>query len=73
MIGVLLVYLLALIGLLALASLAAAFLLEDSDGGERARIEREVRSAERRLHEIARSSFAAMLEEARVQKMREGK
>ena len=69
----LIVYLLALIGLLTLVALALAFLVDDGETEERARIEREVRSAERRLHEIARSSFAAMLEEARINDTRKVK
>ena len=58
-------YTLAFIGLLALIALALAVLLDDEGAAERARIEMDVRSAERRLHDIARNGFVAMLEEAR--------
>ena len=39
--------------------------VSDETENERARIETEVRRAERHLHDIARNSFQAMLEEAR--------
>jgi type II secretory pathway pseudopilin PulG len=55
------VVVLALLAVLALASL----LIEDDEAAERARIEMEVRRAEHRLHDIARNSFEAMLDEAR--------
>jgi hypothetical protein len=55
------VVLLALLAVLALAGL----LVEDDEAAERARIEMEVRRAEHRLHDLARNSFKAMLDEAR--------
>lgn len=61
-----LVYCLAFVGLVTVIVLAVAFLLDDGDAAERVRIEMEVRRAERRLHDIARSSFQAMLDEARA-------
>lgn len=56
-----LVVLVALLGVLVLAALRA----NDTEA-ERARIELEVRRAERRLHDIAGISFRAMLDEARA-------
>ena len=53
----------AVLALLALLGLVA--LVTDDAESERARIELEVRRAERRLHDIAHHSFQAMLEEAR--------
>lgn len=53
---------LALLAVLVLASLV----VEDDQAVERARIEMEVRQAEHRLHDIARHSFQAMLDEARL-------
>lgn len=41
-----------------------AFFGDDGDA-ERFRIEMEIRRAERRIHEVARDSFQAMLNEAR--------
>jgi hypothetical protein len=61
-----LIYTLAVIGLLALIALALGLLLDGGEADERARIQMHVRSAERQLHEIARNSFEAMLEEARA-------
>jgi hypothetical protein len=65
-----LIYTLAAIGLLtltAIAVVAVAVLTDDPEEElERWRIECEVRSAERRLHDIARGSFEQMLEEART-------
>ncbi|HZQ64976.1 MAG TPA: hypothetical protein VFA66_07105 [Gaiellaceae bacterium] len=62
-------FLIVVLALVVIAALAVvlflAALVSDEAEAERARIEREVRSAERRLHDIARSSFEAMLEEAR--------
>lgn len=58
------VYALAVIGLVALIGVLVALVL-DEDPYERDRIALEVHSAERRLHEIARSTFEAMLAEAR--------
>ena len=55
------VVLLALLAVLVLA----AFLGDDAES-ERARIEMEVRRAERRLHDVASNSFQAMLDEARA-------
>lgn len=62
-----LIYCLAFIGLVTVIVLAIAFLLDDGGVAEHARIEMEVRRAEHRLHEIARNSFQAMLNEARRQ------
>ncbi len=61
-----LIVVLAVVVILALAAvvLLAAYVSDDADS-ERARIEWEVRRAERRLHDIARNGFAAMLDEAR--------
>ena len=55
------VVLLALLAVLVLA----AYLAGDTEDAERARIEMEVRRAERRLHDVARGSFQAMLDAAR--------
>ena len=56
--------------LLVALALVAVFVLAawgfDETESERARIELEVRRAERRLHDVARDSFAAMLDEARA-------
>lgn len=49
-----------------LAVLVLAALLADETEAERARVEIEVHRAERRLHDVARSSFEAMLDEARA-------
>ena len=54
------VVLLALLAVLVLA----AFLADETEA-ERARIEMEVRRAERRLHDVASNTFRAMLDEAR--------
>jgi NADH:ubiquinone oxidoreductase subunit 3 (subunit A) len=51
---------------LAIVCLAAFLAQRGSAQAEAARIDYEARSAERRLHEIARSAFAAMLDEARA-------
>lgn len=48
-----------------LTVLVLAALLVDEAEVERTRIEMEVRRAERRLHDLASSSFEAMLAEAR--------
>lgn len=56
------VVLLALLAVLVLVS----YLAEDDAESERARIEMEVRRAERRLHDVASNSFQAMLDEARA-------
>ena len=63
------VVLLALLAVLVLASLV----VEDDEAAERARIEMEVRRAERRLHDVASSSFQAMLDEARSHGFGRGK
>jgi len=62
-----------LIVILAVVALAALFvilvlasLFSDDTEAERARIEMEVRRAERRLHDIASNTFQAMLDEARA-------
>lgn len=55
------VVLLALLAVIVLA----AFLGDDTEA-ERARIEMEVRRAERRVHDIASNSFQAMLDAARA-------
>ena len=58
---------LIVVSLLALlAVFVLADLLADDIEAERARIEMETRRAERRLHDIARESFQAMLDEARA-------
>lgn len=62
----LIIYLLAFIGLILLIVVFLAVLFPDDDAIERARIEMEVRRAERRLHEIARNGLQAMLDEARA-------
>ena len=62
-----LIVVLTLIALLAvLAIIGLASYIGDEAENERARIESEVRRAERKLHDIARDSFQAMLEEARA-------
>jgi len=63
-------FLIVVLGLVSIA-LAAVCVLAAASGAnesenELARIEPEVRRAERRLHDVARDSFAAMLEEART-------
>jgi hypothetical protein len=62
-------FLIVILGLVALALAGVFVLTAASDGNESeselARIELEVRRAERRLHDVARDSFAAMLDEAR--------
>lgn len=55
------VVILALLTVLVLA----AYVSDDADA-ERARIEMEVRSAERRIHNLARVGFQTMLDEARA-------
>lgn len=61
-----LIIVLALVVVLALVALVflAAYVTDEMDD-ERARIEMEVRRAERRMHDIASHSFEAMLAEAR--------
>jgi hypothetical protein len=54
----------ALLALLAVLGLIA-FRYDEAEF-EQARIEWEVRAAERRLHDIAHNSFQSMLEEARA-------
>lgn len=62
-----LIIVLAIVAVLAtLAVFALAELVRDDVEAERARIEMETRRAERRLHDIAHSSFRAMLDEARA-------
>jgi uncharacterized membrane protein len=51
---------------LAIVGLAAFLAQRTSAQAEAARIEFEARAAERRVHEIARNAFTAMLEEARA-------
>ena len=53
------------LALVAVFVLAAAWGFDETES-ERARIELEVRRAERRLHDVARDSFVAMLDEARA-------
>jgi hypothetical protein len=61
-----LIVVLAIVAVFAvMAALVMAALLTDEVEAERARIEMEVRRAERRLHDIAHDSFRAMLDEAR--------
>lgn len=61
-----LIVVLAVVVLLALlAVLVLAAFLGDDTQSQQARIELEVRRAERRLHDVARNSFQAMLDEAR--------
>jgi hypothetical protein len=68
------VYVLAFIGLVALIATVVAVLADDdADLDERALIEFHVRSAERRLHDIARTSFERMLDEARAHRSPEVK
>jgi septal ring-binding cell division protein DamX len=57
---------LVVLALLAVLVLAALGVDETEDQSERARIEMEVRHAERRLHDVARDSFVAILDEARA-------
>lgn len=54
----------ALLALLAVIVMVA--LVADDSEAERARIEMEVRRAERRIHDVASQSFQAMLDEARA-------
>jgi hypothetical protein len=54
----------AVLALLAILALAGS--LTDDTELERRRIEMEVHRAERHLHDLARNSFQAMLEEART-------
>jgi hypothetical protein len=61
-----LVYCLAFIGLLGLVALTLGIFLADDTEFERARIELEVRRAERQIHDIAREGLRAMLDEART-------
>jgi hypothetical protein len=61
----LIVILALLLALALLAVLGLVALVTDDAESEQARIELEVRRAERRLHDIAHHSFQAMLEEAR--------
>jgi hypothetical protein len=61
----LIIVLALLLALALLAVLGLVALMTDDAESERARIEMEVRRAERRLHDIAHHSFQAMLEEAR--------
>ena len=62
--------LIAILGVIVLLALLVVLVLAGSAIDERAlenaRIEMEVRRAERRLHDVARDSFAAMLNEARA-------
>jgi hypothetical protein len=55
----------ALLAVLILAAYIAAEAADETET-ERSRIEMEVRRAERRLHDVARNSFEAMLDEARA-------
>jgi cytochrome c-type biogenesis protein CcmH/NrfG len=62
-----LIAVLTLVTVLALlAVLLLAALVGDEGEAERARIELEVRRAERRLHDVASDTFQAMLDEART-------
>lgn len=60
-VALVIVTLLALVAILALAGAVA-----DAPEVEATRVEVEVRRAERRLHDVARHGFAAMLEQARA-------
>jgi predicted Holliday junction resolvase-like endonuclease len=61
-----LIVVLALVVVLALmAVLVLAAYVTDESEAERARIEMEVRRAERRLHDVASSGFQQMLDAAR--------
>jgi hypothetical protein len=65
---------LAVTALLALLAVLGLIAYEyDEAECEQARIEREVRAAERRLHDIARASFQSMLEEARADRTVRGR
>jgi hypothetical protein len=63
-----LIVVLTLVTVLALLAVfaMAAVLGDDDEAAERARIETEVRRAERRLHDIASQTFQSMLDEARA-------
>lgn len=65
-----LIVVLAVALLTALVAVLVMVPFGDDREAERARIESEVRRAERRLHAIARDSFAAMLDEARSHERR---
>jgi hypothetical protein len=68
------VYVLAFIGLVALIlAVIAAIVDNDREPDEGTLIELHVRSAERRLHDIARASFERMLDEARTHRSQEVK
>jgi hypothetical protein len=60
------IHLLAVVGLLAIIAVVLAFVMTNDADVERARIDMEVRRAERQIHDIARQTFAAMLDEARA-------
>jgi len=53
-----------------LAVVVLASYIGDDGEAERARIEMEVRRAERRLHDLASRSFESMLDEARSREYR---
>jgi predicted Holliday junction resolvase-like endonuclease len=60
---------LLIVALVAVAVLAALVQAASVDGeveAERARIEMEIRRAERRLHDVASNNFRAMMEQARI-------
>lgn len=63
-----LIVVLTLVTVLALLAVfaMAAVLGDDSEATERARIEMEVRRAERRLHDVASETFQSMIDEARA-------
>ncbi len=66
-----LIVVLTVVVMLALLSvLVLAALIGDDAESERARIEMEVRRAERRLHDVASNSFQAMLDAARAEDRR---
>jgi type II secretory pathway pseudopilin PulG len=66
--------LIAVLAIVTVLALLAVVVLAAYVGGnaesEQARIEVEVRRAERQLHDIARDGFAAMLDEARSKAVR---
>jgi hypothetical protein len=56
----------ALVALAAVVGLALRLAPDENEVVEAARIEAEIRFAERRVHDISRETFQAMLDEARA-------